>query len=220
MTITTRKPTPKPDVTSSYEHLIAAEIGLDAVRRNREFAQSAQGLGDPQLALTVGARAPLFTLDDIIGKPVALAEMIASGPTVLIFYRGGWCPFCNVHMRAFQLARTHIRALGASVLLISPELHTYAVPMLFPVLSDRGNAVARAYGLAFQMPSEMRADYREDGIDLAERNGDASGELPMPATFVVDRAGLIQYAFVSADYTQRAAPQDVIAVLRRLRGSR
>ena len=84
------------------------------------------------------------------------------------------------------------------------------------MLSDLGNAVARQYGLVFQMPQELRAEYLADGVDLAERNGDPSWEVPMPATFVVAADGRIQYAFVSADYTQRAEPSEVLTTLRRL----
>jgi peroxiredoxin len=129
-----------------------------------------------------------------------------------------------VHLRAFQLARSHIRTLGASVVLISPQRAEYAQvlvdthTLLFPLLSDIGNQVARQYRLVFQMPPELREEYLASGVNLAEINGDESWEIPMPATFVIDRGGVIQYASVSADYTQRSDPADVLAALRRMRG--
>jgi peroxiredoxin len=210
----------------SYQQLLETAYGLEAVEHSRAEAQATQGLGDPSAALGVGALAPPFALTDANGAVVELMQLLTHGPVVLIFYRGGWCPFCNVYLRAFQLARPQLRALGAQVVLISPEqaAHSRALierhALLFPLLSDRGNRIARQYGLVFQMPQELRDEYLADGIDLAEHNGEAGGEVPMPATFVVAADGRIAYAFVSADYTQRAEPSAVLAVLRRLRTPR
>jgi peroxiredoxin len=210
----------------SYEELLGAELGADAVQATRVALSTSDGLGDPQAALRIGARAPAFTLADQQGRPVTLTQLLVQGPLVAIFYRGGWCPFCNVHLRAFQLARPHIRALGATVALISPQLPGFGRALanqhglLFPVLSDAGNQVARQYGLVFQMPAELRKEYLADGVDLETITGDPRWEVPMPATFVIDRDGIIRYAFVSADYTRRAEPSDVIATLRALQSAR
>ncbi len=219
----TRPPEPaEPATPPSYEGLLHDQYGAETVARGRAEAQATLGLSDPRTALGPGAVAPLFALSDSNGATVSLAGLRQQGPTVLIFYRGGWCPFCNVYLRTFQLARPHLRALGAQVVLISPEQTTRGQALaarhalLFPVLSDVGNAVARQYGLVFQIPQELRAEYLADGVDLAERNGDPSWEVPMPATFVVATDGRIQYAFVSADYTQRAEPAEVLTTLRRL----
>lgn len=215
--------TDRPAASPSYEQLLEGAYGPEAVEQSRAEAQGTPGLGDPGAALRVGAVAPRFALPDTNGASVELAQLLAQGPVVLIFYRGGWCPFCNVYLRAFQLARPHLRALGAQVVLVSPEQAAYGRALseqhalLFPVLSDRGNRVARQYGLAFQMPAELRDEYLADGVDLAERNGEPSWEVPMPATFVIASDGRIAYAFVSADYTQRAEPAEVLAVLQRLR---
>jgi peroxiredoxin len=206
----------------SYEQLLREQYGDGPVDRTRAYVQATPGLGDPATALAVGAIAPDFTLMDTEGNAVSLEALYANGPVVLIFYRGGWCPFCNVYLRAFQMARTQLRALGAQVVLISPQLIVQAQALreqqglLFPLLSDVGNQVARQYGLVFQMAQELRAEYLADGTDLARINGDESWELPMPATFVIDSDGRIAYAFVSADYTQRAEPGEVLAVLRQL----
>jgi peroxiredoxin len=169
-----------------------------------------------------GQPAPDFALLALSGETIRLSALRERGPVVMMFYRGGWCPFCNMHLRAFQLARTQLRALGAPVVLLSPALPGHIADLrqqhdlLFPLLRDVGNQVARQYGLVFQMPAELREEYLADGVDLAAINGDDSWEVPMPATFVVDQQGVIQYAFVSADYTQRAELSEVIAVLRNL----
>ena len=145
---------------------------------------------------------------------------------VTVFSRGGWCPFCNVQLRSFQLARTRLRALKTSIVLISPQQSDQALSLVqehalqFPLLTDVGNQVARQYGIVFPLDLELRARHLANGIDLATINGDESWELPVPATFVIDRAGLIRYAFVNADYTQRAEPAEVLAVLQRLASGR
>lgn len=217
---------PHPAAPPAYERLLEEQYGARSVASSRAEAQATPGLGDPGAALGIGAIAPPFSLPDAHGAQVDLSSLLSKGPVVLIFYRGGWCPFCNMYLRAFQLARSHVRALGAQVVLISPELGAHGQTLverhalLFPVLSDGGNRVARQYGLVFRMPTELRAEYLADGVDLAEHNGDPSWELPMPATFVVSADGRICYAFVSADYTQRAEPEEVLGVLRRLRRPR
>jgi peroxiredoxin len=214
--------TPHPTAPPSYERLLEEQYGADSVARSRAEAQATPGLGEPRAALGFGEVAPSFSLPDANGARVDLASLLANGPVVLIFYRGGWCPFCNMYLRAFQLARPHLRALGAQVVLISPELAAHGRTLaerhslLFPVLSDSGNQVAREYRLVFRMPTELRAEYLADGVDLAEHNGDTSWEVPMPATFVITPDGRICYAFVSDDYTQRAEPKEVLGVLRRL----
>lgn len=218
--------TPHPAAPPAYERLLEEQYGAESVAISRAGAQATPGLGDPGAALGIGAIAPPFSLPDAYGAQVDLSSLLSKGPVVLIFYRGGWCPFCNMHLRAFQLARPHVRALGAQVVLISPELGAHGQTLverhalLFPVLSDSDNRVARQYGLVFRMPTELRAEYLADGVDLAEHNGDTSWELPMPATFVVSADGRICYAFVSADYTQRAEPEEVLGVLKRLRRPR
>jgi peroxiredoxin len=210
----------------SYERLLEKRYGAEAIVQDRAEAQATPGLGEPSTALGLGEVAPLFSLPDAHGTTVALAHLLSNGPVVLIFYRGGWCPFCNMYLRTFQLSRLHLQALGAQVLLVSPERAAHSLSLaerqslLFPMLSDGGNRVARQYGLVFKMPDGLRAAYLADGVDLAERNGDTSWDVPMSATFVITPAGLISYAFVSADYTQRAEPKDVIAVLRQLHHSR
>ena len=172
-------------------------------------------------ALKVGQSAPDFTLPDAFGKEVSLRSMRAKGPVVISFYRGEWCPFCNLEMRALQEALPKIQKLGATLIAISPEKPDHAMvaieknKLTFPVLSDFGNKVARQFGIVFQVGQEV-IEFSKNVFknDLALRNGEDSYELPVPATYVVDQSGLIRFAHVSVDYmTGRAEPEAVVAAL-------
>ncbi|WP_165230535.1 peroxiredoxin-like family protein [Aquisphaera insulae] len=197
--------------TAPPDRLKAYEDGIEEVRRS----------GVIEKALKVGNRAPDFELSDATGKKVKLSELIARGPVVLTWYRGGWCPYCNIALRGLHRSLPEIRSAGASLVAISPEtpdnsLSTAEKNQLdFEVLSDRGSKAARAYGISYKIPSVVAEQFK-GRLDLARYNGDDSGELPLGATYVVDRGGVIRYAFVDADYRKRAEPSEVIAELRRL----
>ncbi len=171
------------------------------------------------LALKVGDTAPDFELPDAMGRTVRLSDLLASGPVVLAFYRGSWCPYCNAELRGLQQALPDVEAAAARMIAVSPQTPDSSVTIVerqsltFPVLSDAGNRVAREFGLVFRVGDDVRQRYRAAGIDLARSNGDASWELPVPATYVVAPDRRITYAFVEADYTRRAAPADVVAAL-------
>jgi len=167
-----------------------------------------------------GDRAPRFSLPNAKGETVSSADLLAKGPLVVSFYRGGWCPYCNVELKALQERLPEIADLGASLVAVSPETpdHSLATAevnaLAFEVLSDRGNGVARAFGLVFELGDELKPIYEKLGIDLIKRNGDDSYELPLPATYVIAADGTVQMAFVDADYTRRLDPEEVIAALR------
>lgn len=169
-----------------------------------------------------GEAAPDFILPNVRGTETGLTTQLARGPVVLSFYRGGWCPYCNLELRALQASLPEFRARGASLLAVSPQTPDNSLStaqkneLAFEVLSDRGNLVARRYGLVFQVPEELRPIYAQFGIDLPASNGEASFELPVPATFVIDRKGIIQFAFVDTDYRRRAEPASLLAALDRL----
>ena len=177
------------------------------------------------LALKVGDTAPDFELPDAMGRTVRLSEMLRSGPVVLAFYRGSWCPYCNRELRGLQQALPNVEAAAARMIAVSPQTPDSSMTIVerqgltFPVLSDAGNRVAREFGLVFRVDDAVRDKYRAAGIDLARSNGDDSWELPVPATYVVAPDGRITYAFVEADYTKRAAPADVVAALTAAGGS-
>lgn len=173
-------------------------------------------------ALKAGELAPDFTLPDATGKPVSLSERLRDGPLVLKFYRGGWCPYCNLELRAYQQALALLRSLGAQLLAVSPEAPDNSLSTIeknslaFPVLSDAGGSVAAAYRLAFRLSDELKEIYRSRGRDLAQWN-DGDWTLPVPGTFVIDRSRRIALAHVDADYRSRLDPSAVIAALRELR---
>jgi len=173
-------------------------------------------------ALTVGDIAPDFTLPNVTGEPVSLYEVLKHGPAVVSFYRGGWCPFCNLELHALQLRLPEIRALGATLIGISPETPDMAMGAIdehqleFEVLSDLGNRTARQYGLLFTVYEEMRPLYLKWGLDVPASNGDDSWELPVPATYVIDSNAVIRAAHTDKDYTRRMEPEQIVATLRDL----
>ena len=181
-----------------------------------------QGL--PGKALHAGQHAPHFTLPDAFGKQVEFAEILKHGPAVVLFYRGEWCPFCNIEVHAFQQLIPEFEKHHATLIAISPEKpeHGQALAekhqLTFPVLSDAGNSVARQFGLVFSQPEEIVKLSRDTfKNDLGARNADGSWDLPMPGTFVIDQAGTIRFAHVNANYmTNRATPEQVLAALSSL----
>ncbi len=178
------------------------------------LAESARGTGDV---------APAFTLPNVRGETVALRDLLGEGPVVLSFYRGGWCPYCNLELRALQQALQQIETLGARLVAVSPEVPDQSLStaekaeLTFEVLSDVGNAVARDFGLVFALAEDLRPVYHSWGLDIPAHNGDDRYETPIPATYVIAADGTIVQSFVDADYTKRMEPSDVVAALEALK---
>ena len=174
-------------------------------------------------ALQVGARAPDFTLPDAHGEPVTLSALLAKGPAVLAFYRGSWCPFCDLQLRAYQAVLGAIRDLGAELVAISPQTPEYALSdvekkqLTFPVLTDAGNRVAREFKLVFTLSETFRKLQTHFGSVLPKFSGDDSGELPMPGTFVVGRHGVVTFASVDPNWMVRVEPAAILDALRSIR---
>lgn len=170
----------------------------------------------------IGDSASNFTLLNQAGKAVELKQLLTNGPVVINFYRGAWCPFCNLELKALQDRIADIEALGASLIAISPQapdstLSTFEKNELrFDVLSDKNNEVAKKFGLVFTLPETLKPIYENFGIDIVSSNEESSFELPFAGTFIIDNLGVIQYAFVDADYTNRAEPQAIIDALKDL----
>jgi peroxiredoxin len=189
------------------------EEGIDAIRRS----------GVLDTALKVGDTAPDFQLPDTLGKTIKLSDLIATGPVVVVWYRGGWCPYCNIALRGFHKALSEIQAAGGRLVAISPEVPQSAMNTMqknqlgFPVLSDHDNTVAHAFGITYRVPSAVVETLRRSGRDLAHINGSDSGELPLAVTYVIGRDRVIRYAFVESNYRKRSEPADVIAALKLLR---
>lgn len=173
-------------------------------------------------SLKVGDTAPDFTLPNAVGESVQISALLANGPVIINFYRGEWCPYCNIELHAFQQLLPEFEQVNAQLVAISPSLPTKALTMqekhelAFPVLSDVGNQVARSYGLVFTLAAALQPLYKSFGLDIPEHNGDDSYELPVPATYVIDTTGTVRYAYAKADYTKRAEPADVLAAVKAL----
>ena len=181
--------------------------------------------GAAEKAPKEGAQAPDFTLPDAFGNAVTLSHLLEQGSVVITFYRGEWCPFCNLALRAYQQAWPQLRALGASLVAISPQTPDHSLStvekkkLTFTVLSDMGNRVAREYGLVYTIEEAVRSACQQVGTNLPTFNGDDSWELPMAGTFLIDRSGIVRLAFVSPDYTRRLDPSVIVARLKELRGN-
>ena len=173
-------------------------------------------------SLKVGDFIPNFILPNAFGESIEVQKLLASGPVVISFFRGSWCPFCNSELAALQQALPAIKTLGASLIAISPQTISYTISTVekhelsYEVLSDRNNHIARQFGIVFQIPEAFRAVLTEKGHVLPRYNGDESFELPIPATFIVSQDGKVIYAFVDPDYTKRLDPVEIISVLRNI----
>lgn len=190
---------------------VAATIAADI--------EALRGSGILDRAARPGDRLPALTLPGADGAPVDLGALAAAGPLVITFYRGGWCPYCNIELRAYQQRLGAFNALGATLVAVSPERPDDSLDtaqkngLAFPVLSDVKGRLADALGIRFRLTPEIVALYRRFGHDLPTRNGDGEWALPMPATFVVARGGTILAAFVDPDYRRRMDPEEALAAL-------
>jgi peroxiredoxin len=160
-------------------------------------------------------------LNDPDGKPVSSAELLRQGPLVVTFHRGVWCPYCNMELQALQAALPNIRAAGASVVAISPQVASNSRKavrqnaLAFPILSDTHNDVAAAFGLRFTLQDYLVELYKWLKNDLPAFNGDPSWTLPMPARYVIAPDGTIVYAEVNPDYTHRPEPSEMLPAIRK-----
>jgi peroxiredoxin len=197
----------------------------DVVAVMRKATADLIASGQAERALKAGMKAPDFALPDAHSGTVRLAELLKKGPLVVTFYRGVWCPYCNMDLQSIEERANEIRALGASLVAISPQTapnrrkSERENELSFPILSDHGNALADQFGLRFRLPDELIAVYKGFGNDLAIGNGEDSWTLPMPARYVIATDGTIAYAEVNADYTRRPDPSDLLPVLRRLQAN-
>lgn len=190
------------------------------IRAAMELADSellASGILDR--ALKSGDTAPDFTLPGSDGQTVSLKDLLKSGPVVLSFYRGGWCPYCNLELRALQAVLPQIARLPAMLVAVSPQTPDQSLStaekneLAFPVLSDSGSEVAKAFGIAFDLAEELRPIYTQFNHALPLMNGTDSWALPIPATYVIGQDGVIALSFVDVDYRTRLEPAAVLEAL-------
>jgi len=181
---------------------------------NSGIAQSAKNTGDTL---------PSFSLANADNKQIDSSTLLANGPLVISFYRGAWCPYCNLEINALQQRLADINAAGAQLIAISPQSPDKSMDQIsqskldFEILSDAGNKLAKECGLVFTLPESLRPVYEAWQIDIPEHNGDNSFELPIPATYIVDQNGKIRYAHVDMDYTKRLEPEVIIEQLKALK---
>ncbi|MDL2403418.1 peroxiredoxin-like family protein [Rhizobium mayense] len=171
-------------------------------------------------AVRAGDQAPAFRLPDPDGKVISSYDLRNGGPVLVVFYRGGWCPYCNLDLHAIQAVAQQVRSLGASIVAVSQQsAHESRSTermngLSFPSLVDSGGKVANAFGLRWKLSRELRATELESGLDLAAVNGEPSWTLTMPAMYIINSEGIVEYADISADYTRRCDPTELIPVLR------
>jgi peroxiredoxin len=202
-----------------------AEFALKAPEEKQQtYEEFITQLGNSDLldqALQVGQLAKDFSLSNALGESVNLFQLLEHGPVVLTWYRGGWCPYCNLTLHALQSYLPKFKELRASLVALTPELPDKSLTtgekhnLEFEVLTDHHNEVARSYGVVFRVPPEVMAYYNQ-GFDLHEFNGDSSDELPLAATYIIDSQGVIQYAYLDADYRRRAAPEELVTKLQQM----
>lgn len=173
-------------------------------------------------SLKTGDQTIDFSLPNATGQQVSLSGHLKKGPVVLSFYRGGWCPFCNLEFAALNNMLPRIKELGATLIGISPETPDASMSttekhkLQFEVLSDVGNHISAQFGLVMSVSEKLRPHYLKWGFDLPALNGDESYELPLPATYIIDSNGRIAAHYVNKDYTQRMEPEDIIVALENL----
>ncbi|MFC5416342.1 peroxiredoxin-like family protein [Dongia soli] len=189
------------------------------VRTLRDAAEYLIASRHAERALTAGSYAPTFCLPNQNGTEVTPESLLRRGPLLLTFYSGTWCQACNLDLQALEKMRPAIEQRGASLLSISQQtvaenLRAHNLTMVgFPILSDRGGRVTSEFGVRWRIPQLLRECHRNNGIDLPSLNGEESWTLPIPARFVIDRAGIIAYSEVNPDPTRRFEPGDILPVL-------
>ncbi|MDO6463853.1 peroxiredoxin-like family protein [Pseudoalteromonas carrageenovora] len=170
-------------------------------------------------ALQIGAKVENFSLVNHNGESIELNDLLNKGPVIVSFYRGGWCPYCNIELKALNYYLAQFKTQSAQLIAISPQLPDETLStkqkneLDFDVLSDVCNKVAEQFGLLFTLDERIQALYTQFGIDFEHYYGDKSFKLPLPATYVINQEGVITYAFLNEDYTLRAEPIDIMAAL-------
>jgi len=173
-------------------------------------------------ALKPGDAIPAFLLPDAEGRLVASDDLLARGSLVINFFRGNWCPYCRQTLKALEAALPEIEAAGGQLVALTPDTGHHLADtkrvhrLSYEILSDVDGTVGLQFGVLFRAPAAYREVLASYGIDLAERHGNDGGFIPLPATYVVDRAGIVRYAFVDIDFTRRAEPAAVVAALKQV----
>lgn len=222
MTHSEKLDTENPNLKNQLDEKRAGfEAKADSVKK-AVYADGIQDIVNDKITSSAkqeGEKAPNFTLTNAVGEEVALHNELEKGPVILMWYRGGWCPYCNLTLRAMQQMLPEFEKEGASLIALTPEVPDKSLStsekneLEFTVLSDLDNQVAREYGVVFQLTDEVK-EYYENGFGLSEYNGNEKAELPLAATYVIQQDGTISYAFLDADYRNRAEPSKILEHLK------
>ncbi|KAL5333144.1 thioredoxin-like protein [Aspergillus crustosus] len=205
-------------VTAGFKDKAPEAIRVPIVKAKLDFEK----YFDLKSTIQVGDRIPDFRLTNAVGEEVSSADLRAHGPLLITFYRGSWCPYCNLALGSLQKHLTKFQEQGVALVAITPELPDYSLSLAekhdlkFPVLTDRGNDYAKQLGLIFQMPDALRPAFEKFGHDLVEHNGDDSFSVPVPATLLVDKGGVVRNAFIDADYSKRLEPTVALEWIEKL----
>jgi peroxiredoxin len=211
---------PLREIFAERKQLIAKYVPPETQAIHAEAAAELKARHIAANILPVSAAAPTFELPDHNGKPVSSSGLLGKGRLVLCFIRGRWCPFCVGQMEAMNLVLPQIEKARATLVAISPQTVKQSFFMhdqhnlRFPLLSDAGNKVARQFGLTYRVPAPQEAVYRRAFVNLPFTNGDDSWELPIPATYIIDRDGIVFYASANEDYTERPEPTEILEIVR------
>jgi peroxiredoxin len=198
---------------------VAALVPAEKRRAPEQWIEELRAAGALDRVLPVGAQAPEFELPDVNKQPVRSRELLARGRLLVAFYRGRWCPYCVAALEALRDVAPEIAARGASLVAISPQTVQQSGftaeqhALRFPVLSDASNRVARQFGVAASLPGYLRDHYQRIFVNLAHCNGDQNWELPLPATFILERDGRVLWRWAEADFRRRAEPAEILRAL-------
>ncbi|MDE2423022.1 MAG: AhpC/TSA family protein [Betaproteobacteria bacterium] len=207
------------DALNDYKNNVKDKVPAEVWQTMSAATEALRHADLAKKALKTGDSFPDFTLKNQHGEERRFSDYLKSGPVILNIYRGGWCPYCNLEMKAFHDILPEIKARGAQLVGMSPETPDHAkdtaqkADINIDILSDVGNAISQKLGLVFTLADELKPIYQQFGIDIPAFNGDHSFTLPMPATYLIDQQGKIVYHFIDVDYTQRQEPKELLALI-------
>ncbi|KAJ4286833.1 hypothetical protein N0V90_013085 [Kalmusia sp. IMI 367209] len=190
---------------------------------DRTITDAEMKFADPVNAIPVGSKFPAFALPSATGVSVSSSELLAKGPLLVTFYRGNWCPYCNVALHSLGERLDEMHARGVELVAISPEVPDSSLStqekndLKYPVLSDEGNKLARELGVVWKQPESLKPLFQQFGLDLQKQNGDDSFEVPVPATFLLDRDGIVRNRYIEGDYRKRVEPATLMEWIAQLR---
>jgi len=211
------------DAIKEYQDGFKVKISQEIQEKMKAATKELEDASISKNALKVGDFAKEIQLSNAVGKDVSLFDTLDNNEYAIVsFYRGEWCPYCNLELKALQSYNDEFVKLGASLIAVSPQSTDSSLStkekneLAFEVLSDTNNIIAKDYGLVFSLADELKPIYLSFGIDIPSKNQENSYEIPMPATYLINKNKEIVFSFIDEDYTKRCEPQDIIDILKSL----